>query len=107
MSRLPAFSTKTRELLYARSGRRCERCNGNGAEYAHRRPRGVRDEHTACPCNACWLCRVCHKAMTVNPAVATQEGYAVSRYDDKPWETPVLTVAGWVRLDCEGSWMPL
>lgn len=107
LSRPPAFTTRTRERIKARSGGRCERCSGHGREYAHRRGRGVRDEHTGCTCNACWLCRTCHRELTLNPDKALREGFQVSKYQDEPWTVPVQTVAGWVYLDCEGGWTPL
>lgn len=67
----------------------------------------MRDGHTACPCNALWLCPTCHRELTLNPSRALSEGYQVSRAEESPWEVPVWTTAGWVNLDCEGGWSPL
>lgn len=103
-SRFPAFLTSTREAIQVRSGGRCERCGGVGGEYSHRRPRGVRDEHTACPCNALWLCRTCHAWLHKNPRSALAEGIALSRYVAEPASRPVTTTAGVVVLDHEGGW---
>ena len=107
MSREPAFSTKTRELIKARSGGRCERCGGRGAEYSHRRTRTVRDAHTACPCNALWSCRTCHAWLHKNPSAALEEGVMLSRYTEAPYAVAVVTIAGLVVLDCEGGWTPV
>ena len=104
-TRFPAFSTRTRGLIQARSGGRCERCSGQGREYSHRRPRGVRDAHTACPCNAIWSCSVDHSWMHKNPKAARSLGLHLSRYEAEPWALPVRTTVGWVLLDCEGGYL--
>lgn len=101
MSRPPAFDPEVRKALAAEWKGMCWRCGGVGNEYAHRRPRGVRDEHTACYCNACWLCRTCHRWCHMNPVASGLAGWTLSRYEDEPWTVPVETIFGRVLLSCD------
>lgn len=101
MVRPVAFDPIVREALKATFRGRCWRCGGVGVDYAHRRPRGVRDLHTACFCNATWLCRVCHRWCHNNPVASLETGLTVSRYEPQPWMVPVTLMGGLYRLTCE------
>lgn len=103
MARPPAFDPEVRVMLASTFRGLCWRCGGVGSDYAHRRPRGVRDEHTACFCNAAWLCRVDHAWCHKNPIAARDDGWVLSRYETEPWTVPVATIFGKVLLSCDGS----
>ena len=95
--------TRARELVIKRSHTLCERCGGAGAEYSHRRTRGVKDDHEWCPCNALRLCRGCHRWAHEFPSQARWEGVHVSRYMENPRHSPVRLINGWWFLTCEGG----
>lgn len=102
MSRHAAFLPDTRAVIFARWRGACARCGSPASDYAHRRTRGVRDAHTACPCNALALCRVCHSWCHKNPEAAAKAGLTLSRYETEPWTVPVETIFGRVTLRCDG-----
>lgn len=100
MTRYAAFLPETRTFIFNRWRGACARCGSPASDYAHRRPRGVRDAHTACSCNALALCRVCHSWCHKNPVAAAERGLTLSRYEAEPWTVPVQTIFGEVVLGC-------
>lgn len=107
MARFPAFDPEVREALSRTWQGRCWRCGGVGSDYAHRRPRGVRDAHTACFCNATWLCRVCHRWSHNNPVASLELGITVSRYEAEPFTIPITLLTGRFILGCNRTVTPL
>lgn len=97
--------TKTRELVTTRERGLCGRCGARGVEMSHRRPRGIKDEHTHCPCNLIWACSDCARGFAhMEPAAARREGFTLSRYIQlPPAEHAVLFRPRWVMLDCVGG----
>ena len=73
-----------RSVVLARSGGRCERCNGIGKSYHHRKKRSQGGEWSAE--NVVLLCgdgtRGCHGWVEHNPNAAEAEGLHV-----RPWES--------------------
>lgn len=97
---IPASS---RQIVKARARGRCERCNGVGAEWHHRRTRSVRDDHRHCPCNGVLLCSGCHQWVHAHPFEARQAGWIVSRHTVQPGLHPVHTLWGVRWHDCDGD----
>lgn len=100
--------TKSRELVLARQLGRCFGCGAklviNGGQWAHRRGRGVLDEHTMCPCNGLYLCATDHEWATRHPLEAKMRGWNLSRWVEDPSEHPALMWTGdRMVLDCEGG----
>lgn len=92
-----------RTLVRDREDRRCERCNGSGQQWHHRRSRGVVRPHRHCPCNGIWLCPTCHRWAHGNPVLARNNGIILERSEELPYELPVLTWAGWRYHLCGGQ----
>jgi hypothetical protein len=94
-----------RSSVQGRAMGRCERCNGHGAHWHHRRSRRVRDVHRHCPCNGVWLCRTCHEWAHANPLLARQSGFIVSQHEQEPARVAVETPWGRRLHDCAGGWI--
>lgn len=63
------------------------------------------DQHTHCPCNGVYLCHTCHEWVHKNPNKAMDLGFIVSRYEDMPVATPVVTVWGTRFHLCDGTFI--
>lgn len=99
-----AIPTAARERVRRREGGRCLLCRaGRASECHHRRSRGVRDEHTHCPCVLVYLCHTCHTWVTTHPAEAMRLGLIVSRHEPNPGSVTITTPWGTVRHDCNGE----
>lgn len=93
---------KCRDLVYTRSNHVCEMCgNTRATEVHHRKNRSQGGQWT--PANTLHLCTEHHRHVTVNPAVAYQQGWSVRSFAD-PASTPVwLARRGWSFLDDLGG----
>jgi AraC-like DNA-binding protein len=101
-------TTRTRQLVHARAGMRCERCANDvrygGGQVHHRQPRKMggtsRPEanHTS---NLLLLCGTCHAHIEANRSEAYDFGWLVREPTD-PATVPVLLAVGWVLLGAEG-----
>lgn len=100
MSEIPKAS---RLAVIKRDRLRCQRCNGRGTDWHHRRSRRVRGIHQHCPCNGILLCRTCHDWVHSYEASAKNFGFIVSAYVDDPGGVPLRT---WIGVDqyltCDG-----
>lgn len=93
-------------VIATRDQARCIRCAAaRGLHRHHRRGRRVQDEHTHCACNLITLCAVCHAWVHANPRLATEQGYMLSRYTQKPFLHSVIHIR-WkeVWLFCHGAY---
>ena len=107
---MTGFSKHTRELVYLRSGGRCERCGAirTRVEYHHRRPRGMggsRATDTNGAANCVLLCVYCHRDIEAYREAAIDFGFLVPQ-GKKPAETPLRRHKQWVLLDDFGYVMP-
>ena len=107
---MTGFSKHTRELVYLRSGGRCERCGviRIRVEYHHRRPRGMggsRATDTNGAANCVLLCVYCHRDIEAYREAAIDFGFLVPQ-GKKPAETPLRRHKQWVLLDDFGYVMP-
>ena len=107
---MTGFSKHTRELVYLRSGGRCERCGAirTRVEYHHRRPRGMggsRATDTNGAANCVLLCVYCHRDIEAFREAAIDFGFLVPQ-GKKPAETPLRRHKQWVLLDDFGYVMP-
>ena len=107
---MTGFSKHTRELVYLRSGGRCERCGviRTRVEYHHRRPRGMggsRATDTNGAANCVLLCVYCHRDIEAYREAAIDFGFLVPQ-GKKPAETPLRRHKQWVLLDDFGYVMP-
>ena len=107
---MSGFSKHTRELVYLRSGGRCERCGAirTRVEYHHRRPRGMggsRATDTNGAANCVLLCVYCHRDIEAYREAAIDFGFLVPQ-GKKPAETPLRRHKQWVLLDDFGYVMP-
>ena len=107
---MSGFSKHTRELVYLRSGGRCERCGviRIRVEYHHRRPRGMggsRATDTNGAANCVLLCVYCHRDIEAYREAAIDFGFLVPQ-GKKPAETPLRRHKQWVLLDDFGYVMP-
>ena len=107
---MTGFSKHTRELVYLRSGGRCERCGviRTRVEYHHRRPRGMggsRATDTNGAANCVLLCVYCHRDIEAFREAAIDFGFLVPQ-GKKPAETPLRRHKQWVLLDDFGYVMP-
>ena len=96
---------RCRELVYARSNSACEMCDrALGREVHHRKNRSQGGKWT--PENALHLCTFCHHFATVNPAVARENGWSVSAYQDPATVPALLARHGLVYLTPDGQTIP-
>lgn len=107
---MTGFSKHTRELVYLRSGGRCERCGviRTRVEYHHRRPRGMggsRGTDTNGAANCVLLCIYCHRDIEAYREAAIDFGFLVPQ-GKKPAETPLRRHKQWVLLDDFGYVIP-
>ena len=107
---MTGFSKHTRELVFLRSGGRCERCGviRIRVEYHHRRPRGLggsRATDTNGAANCVLLCVYCHRDIEAYREAAIDFGFLVPQ-GKKPAETPLRRHKQWVLLDDFGYVMP-
>ena len=107
---MSGFSKHTRELVFLRSGGRCERCGviRTRVEYHHRRPRGMggsRATDTNGAANCVLLCVYCHRDIEAFREAAIDFGFLVPQ-GKKPAETPLRRHKQWVLLDDFGYVMP-
>ena len=107
---MTGFSKHTRELVFLRSGGRCERCGviRIRVEYHHRRPRGMggsRATDTNGAANCVLLCVYCHRDIEAYREAAIDFGFLVPQ-GKKPAETPLRRHKQWVLLDDFGYVMP-
>ena len=107
---MTGFSKHTRELVFLRSGGRCERCGviRTRVEYHHRRPRGMggsRATDTNGAANCVLLCVYCHRDIEAYREAAIDFGFLVPQ-GKKPAETPLRRHKQWVLLDDFGYVMP-
>lgn len=99
--------SKTRAILAARSGGRCERCSAPAESVHHRLKRGQGGPWS--PSNCVAVCgdgvRACHGWCERHPNAARAQGFHV-----RPWETPaevaLLYRGRWVLLGDDGSVVP-
>jgi hypothetical protein len=93
---------KARELLAERSGGVCEMCaRARATDMHHRKNRSQGGTWT--PTNLLHLCHEHHMHVTVNPAVAYEQGWSVRSFAD-PARTPVwLARRGWSFLTDDGG----
>ena len=112
---MTGFSKHTRELVFLRSGGRCERCGRPPAswraafQWHHRRPRGMggskaADTNTAANCAL--LCGYCHAYVETHRERGFEAGWLV-RQGEKPTETPLNLNGQWVLLDNYGYITPV
>ena len=107
---MTGFSKHTRELVFLRSGGRCERCGviRTRVEYHHRRPRGMggsRATDTNGAANCVLLCIYCHRDIEAYREAAIDFGFLVPQ-GKKPAETPLRRHKQWVLLDDFGYVIP-
>jgi len=105
------FSKHTRELVFLRSGGRCERCEWieQPSQYHHRRPRamgGSRAADTNGAANCVLLCHYCHSQVESHRDASLGLGYLVPQ-GKKPSEIPVWRHGKWVFLDDFGYVTPV
>jgi hypothetical protein len=95
-----------RQLVYARSGRVCERCGRSRAhDWHHRQNRS--QGGLWCPSNGLHLCRSCHEDIGRYPAHAMGGGWLLDSHAT-PANAPVrLHLHGWALLNTDGSVHPL
>lgn len=96
-----------RDLVYARSGRRCERCGRRrGTNWHHRKAAG----RIWTPENGLDLCGSgttgCHGWVTHHPTLAKRYGWSVSNYD-APLLAPVVVWLEWCYLTRDGQKVPI
>ena len=108
---MAGFSKYTRELVYLRSGGRCERCGviRTRVEYHHRRPRGMggsKATDTNGAANCVLLCIYCHRDIEAYRDAAMDFGFLVPQ-GKKPAETPLRRHKKWVLLDDFGYVTPV
>ena len=108
---MTGFSKHTRELVFLRSGGRCERCGviRTRVEYHHRRPRGMggsRATDTNGAANCVLLCIYCHRDIEAYREAAIDFGFLVPQ-GKKPSETPLRRHKKWVLLDDFGYVTPV
>lgn len=110
MSAVPA---KTRDIVYERAGRRCERCGGNGPHFSlhHRSARragGSKDPAKHAPSNLLLLCgdgvAGCHGLTESRRTEALELGFLVPSWDS-PAAVPVLVRGAWVLLTDDGGYV--
>ena len=93
----------TRELLWHRSGWRCEihteGCAGDATDLHHRQRRGCGDDTIT---NALHVCRPCHMHAHAHPVEARANGWIVSSYYS-PASQPVRIRGRWYLLRDNGS----
>ena len=107
------FSATTKARVMARSGGFCEvragGCWDEGAQYHHRRPRGMggsKDPRTGGAANALLVCLPCHQHLeTTQRGEARDRGWIVRQSAD-PRQVPVFRYGRWVLLDDEGGVAP-
>lgn len=92
-----------REIVYARSGGRCERCAlVPGTNWHHRRAAG----RIWTPENGLHLCGSgttgCHGWVTEHPTISKEWGWVVSNYA-VPLDQPVVRFGVWVMLHQDGG----
>ena len=108
---MTGFSKHTRELVFLRSGGRCERCGliELAMQYHHRRPRamgGSRATDTNGASNCLLLCTGCHRYIESARNTAIDAGWLVPQ-GKKPEKTPLFLNASWVFLDNFGYVTPV
>ena len=108
---MTGFSKHTRELVFLRSGGRCERCGliELAMQYHHRRPRGMggsRATDTNGAANCVLLCVYCHRDIEAYREAAIDFGFLVPQ-GKKPAETPLRRHKKWVLLDDFGYVTPV
>lgn len=103
------FSKKVRDLVRDRANGRCEQCAQRpGAQYHHRRPRGMggsKDPDTNLAANCVFVCDQCHRLMESYRFEYGQRGWLVAQ-GKKPCETPLWRQGQWVLLDDLGYVTP-
>lgn len=68
-------------VIRERDGNRCAKCGGTRDLHVHHRMlRSAGSDERAC--NRVTLCQWCHRWVHVNPALALEQGWIVSRYGD-------------------------
>jgi hypothetical protein len=96
-----AIPTRSREIVRARSGGKCEWCKvGRAREWHHRRTKKVKGEHRHCPCNGIDLCTTCHQYAHRHPEQAREEGLIVSSFVVLPGTVPVWGIG---YFTCDGG----
>ena len=108
---MTGFSKHTRELVFLRSGGRCERCGviRTRVEYHHRRPRGMggsRATDTNGAANCVLLCIYCHSDIEAYREAAIDFGFLVPQRK-KPADVPLRRHKQWVLLDDFGYVTPI
>lgn len=98
-----AIPTRSRDLVRARQGGRCFRCQAPANQWHHRRTRAVNRPHRHCPCNGVLLCPTCHQWAHRYPVKAKAVGLIVTTTVDEPDTIPMHGLWGWIRLSCGGA----
>jgi hypothetical protein len=106
MAKATPIPTRSRSMLAQRDRGRCVRCGGKGAHTHHRRPRGIRDEHTHHVGNLVTLCPLCHTWAHAHPEQAQAVGLIVSRHTPDPCFVQFRGIDGWVQPQCENTFTP-
>jgi hypothetical protein len=107
---MTGFSKRTRQLVFLRSGGRCERCGWieEPSHYHHRRSRamgGSKAADTNTAANCLLLCHYCHTKVESDRDRSLALGLLVHQ-GKSPSETPVWRLGQWVLLDNFGYITP-
>lgn len=97
---------KARAVVWERASARCERCGlADATDWSHRRAKSQGGEWSAV--NGLAMCRPCHSACHLSPAISYQQGWHV-RSTQNPSVVPVWVAGqGLVYLTTDGGYRPV